>query len=277
MAVKFYKPTTPTRRRSSVLPNTDLSRVRPVKALSEILPQHSGRNNQGKITIRHRGGRQQRRYRFVDFRCMRHDVAGVVETIEYDPNRSANIALVKYADASIAYVLAPQGLKVGDTVMSSQNKIEPNVGNRMPLKFIPTGMMVHNVELFPGKGGSTVRSAGAGAVLQSIEEGRALLKLPSSEVRIFSEDCAATVGEVSNPDHSNVRLGKAGRKRHMGWRPTVRGKAMNPVDHPHGGGEGNQPIGLRSGPKTPTGRHALGVKTRQKHKGSNRYIAQRRK
>lgn len=277
MAVKVYKPTTPARRKTSVDDTSDVTHVGAHKKLSKVLKNRAGRNNQGRITVRHRGGRQKRRYRFVDFRRTKYDIEATVKTIEYDPNRSSRIALVEFTDGEQAYMLAPEGLKVDDNVLSSQNKIEAKTGNRMPLKHIPTGMVVFNVELFPGRGGSTVRSAGAGAVLQSIEEGRALLKLPSGEIRIFSADCAATLGNVSNPEHGNVRVGKAGRKRHMGWRPTVRGKAMNPVDHPHGGGEGNQPIGLRSGPKTPQGRLALGVKTRKKGKSSDRYIVKRRK
>ncbi len=255
---------------------SEVTHVGRTKRLSKILQRQSGRNQQGKITVRHRGGGEKRFYRMVDFLNTKWDVQGVVETVEYDPNRSARIARVRYADGEQRYILAPLGLQPQATIITSKTKVEPNPGNRMPLKYIPTGMTVYNLELFPGRGGTVVRSAGSGAIFQSLEDGRATVKLPSGEVRIFSEDCLATVGSLSNPDHGNVRYGKAGRMRHRGIRPSVTGKSMNPVDHPHGGGEGHQPIGLRSGPKTPWGKHALGVKTRKSSKKSNRYIVKRR-
>lgn len=274
MAVKQYKPTTPGRRGASVLSSADITATRPHKALVGKRQEHAGRNNHGKITVRHRGAGVKRMYRLVDFTQNKFDIPATVATIEYDPNRSARIALLKYRDGEHRYMLAPDGLQVGQTVLSSRKLVEVKVGNRMNLEYIPTGLMVHNIELIPGRGGRLVRSAGAGAILMSVEGGNALMKMPSGETRQVPKECQATIGQVSNLDWRNVRLGKAGRMRHYGIRPRVRGKAMNPVDHAHGGGEGNQPIGLKH-PKTPWGKPALGVPTRRR-KGSDRYIVKRR-
>jgi len=277
MAVKVYKPTTPGRRKASVLDFSGITKKRPEKSLSVRLKKSSGRNNTGRITVRHRGGGVKRLYRIVDFKRTRFDIVATVSAIEYDPNRGADIALIEYTDGVKAYIVAAAGLKVGDTVVSSENKIEATTSSRMPLRHIPVGMFVYNVELTPGKGGQVVRGAGAGAQLMVIEGRYAQLKLPSGEIRLFLKDGMATVGKVSNSDRKLVRLGKAGTKRHLGWRPTVKGKNMNPVDHPHGGGEGHSPIGLKGGPKTPWGKKALGVKTRKKGKWSDKFILQRRK
>jgi large subunit ribosomal protein L2 len=244
--------------------------------LIQIHKKQSGRNNQGKITVRHRGGGVKRYYRIVDFFRKKFDVRATVSAIEYDPNRSSRIALLRYADGEKSYIIAPNGLKVGETIISSQSKIEVKVGNRGSFAYIPVGTMIHNIELFPGQGGKLVRTAGGAGRLMSVEGDSALVKLPSGEVRMFSKNCMATIGDVGNADHQHVRYGKAGRKRLLGWKPTVRGKAMNPVDHPHGGGEGNQPVGLKH-PKTPQGKPALGVRTRRKKKWSNRFIVTRRK
>ena len=276
MAVKKYKPTTPGRRGASVEDFSDITKKRPEKSLVESKRRISGRNNTGQITVRHRGGGAKRLYRIIDFKRHNFDVVGDVIAIEYDPNRSPRIALVQYPDKK-AYILVGDGIKVGTKVLSSDKKIEPLVGNRMPLEHIPAGMFVYNIELQPGKGGQMVRSAGAGAQLQVVEGKYAQLKMPSGEIRLVKKTCLATVGKVGNSDFKLVRLGKAGRRRHLGWRPTVRGSVMNPVDHPHGGGEGAQPIGLKGGPKTPWGKKALGVKTRKKKKASNKLIIQRRK
>lgn len=277
MGIRFHKPTSPGRRGSSTDDYRDLTAKKPLKRLTVALKKHAGRNQQGKITVRHQGGGNRQRYRLVDFHQMQFEKPARVATIEYDPNRTARIALIEFADKNVTYILAPDGLQVGDTIVSSLNKVEVRAGNRMPLKYIPAGMDIHNVEFFPRRGGQLVRSAGMRAVLMSHEGNRVSVKLPSGEVRLFSPDCSASVGLMSNPDHRNVRLGKAGRMRHLGIRPRVRGKAMNPVDHPHGGGEGNQPIGLKKGPKTPWGKKALGVKTRRKGKKSDQFIMQRRK
>lgn len=277
MGIRFHKPTSPGRRGSSTDDYRDLTAKKPLKRLTVALKKHAGRNQQGKITVRHQGGGNRKRYRLVDFHQMQFEKPARVATIEYDPNRTARIALIEFADKNVTYILAPDGLKVGDTIVSSLNKVEVRAGNRMPLKYIPAGMDIHNVEFFPRRGGQLVRSAGMRAILMSHEGNRVSVKLPSGEVRLFSPDCLASVGLMSNPDYRNIRLGKAGRVRHLGIRPRVRGKAMNPVDHPHGGGEGNQPIGLRKGPKTPWGKKALGVKTRRKGKKSDQFIMQRRK
>lgn len=277
MAIKVHKPTTPGRRKSSVQDFSDLTKKRPEKLLSKRLKKHSGRNNSGKITTRHRGGGVKRLYRVIDFIRIANDIPGTVESIEYDPNRGANIALIADKNGTKTYILAAENMKVGDTVVSSKNAIEATVGSRMPLKHIPVGMFVYNVEITPGKGGQIVRGAGAGAQLMVIEGKYAQIKLPSGEVRLISKDSAASIGKVGNADRKLVRLGKAGRRRKLGWRPTVRGKVMNPVDHPHGGGEGHNPIGLKGGPKTPWGKKALGVKTRKKGKWSDKFIVQRRK
>lgn len=278
MAVKVHKPTTPGRRKSSVQDFSDITKKRPEKSLVTALHKKAGRNNTGKITVRHRGGGAKRLYRMVDFARRYFDVEATVTAIEYDPNRGARIALIEYTDGTKAYMLAAVGLKVGDKVMSSEKKIEPTVGSRMPLRHIPVGLFVYNIELAPGKGGQIVRGAGTGAQLQVVEGGKAQLKLPSGEVRQVKQECFATVGQVSNPDYKLIRWGKAGRSRLRGRKPTVRGKAMNPVDHPHGGGEGAQGIGLkRRGPQTKWGKKAMGVKTRKKGKWSDALILQRRK
>lgn len=276
MAVKKYRPTNPGRRNSSVADFSDLTKKRPEKDLIRIVKKKAGRNNQGKITVRHRGGGVKRYYRIIDFKRRKYDIPAEVIALEYDPNRSARIALLRYDDGEKTYIIAPKGLSVGERILSSKNPIEIKVGNRLALEHIPTGVLIHNIELFPGQGGQVVRSAGTGAQFMSLEGGTASIKLPSGEIRLFSSGCMATVGEVGNQDHQNIRWGKAGRRRLLGWRPSVRGKAMNPVDHPHGGGEGNQPIGL-SHPKTPTGKPALGVKTRKRKKASNKFILKRRK
>jgi large subunit ribosomal protein L2 len=276
MPIKVYKPTTPARRKTSVLVNKNLSKARPKKSLVVIKKKRAGRNNQGRITVRHQGGGAKRFIRLVDFKRNKFDVPARVETLEYDPNRNANIALLIYADGERRYILAPAGLKVDDKVISSQKKVPVKPGNRSMLKMIPTGTVVYNIEMSPGKGGQLARSAGNGATFMALADSKAQLKLPSGEIRIVSELCAATVGSASNPEFRNIRWGKAGRKRHLGIRPTVRGKVMNPVDHPHGGGEGSNPIGLKS-PKTYKGKKAYGIKTRKKNKPSNKFIIKRRK
>lgn len=277
MSVKVYKPTSPGRRNSSVQDFSDITKKNPEKSLTTILKKHSGRNNTGKITVRHQGGGVKRLYRIVDFKQARFDDVADVIAIEYDPNRGPRIALIQYADGKKSYILAAEGMKVGDKVASSMKKIEPQVGNRMPLRDIPVGLFVYNVELTPGRGGQIVRGAGLGAQLQVLEGKMAQLKLPSGEIRMIKQDCLATIGKVGNSDYKLIRWGKAGRMRHRGIRPTVRGKVMNPVDHPHGGGEGRNSIGLKSGPKTPWGKLARGVKTRKRTKYSNKFIAARRK
>ncbi len=276
MAIKRYKPTTAGRRNSSVDAFDDITVTEPFKPLIKIKKQKAGRNFSGKITCRHKGGGVKRFLRLVDFKREKFDIPAKVETIEYDPNRNARIALVCYADGERRYILAPVGLKVGDTVISSKNKITVGVGNRFPLYLIPEGMSVYNIELVPGKGGELVRSAGTLAQIMAVEGDYAQVKLPSGEIRLINKKCMATIGQVSNPDYRLIRWGKAGRKRLLGIRPTVRGKAMNPCDHPHGGGEGRCPIGLKS-PKTPWGKKALGVKTRNPKKPSSKLIIQRRK
>lgn len=275
MAIKQHKPTSPGRRFSSGDAFLDITKAKPEKKLTVTIIRKSGRNNQGKITVRHRSGGK-RRYRLVDFRQMRLDDPATVRAIEYDPNRSARIALIEYADGTRSYILAADGMMVDTTVVSTSKTVDMHVGNRMPLANIPTGVMVHNIELAPGRGGELLRSAGACATIMSQDEGFVHLKLASGEIRKFPETCRASIGQVSNVDWDNIRWGKAGRMRHRGIRPTVRGKAMNPVDHPHGGGEGVQPIGLKH-PKTPQGRPALGVKTRVAQKVSDYYIISRRK
>lgn len=277
MAVKVHKPTTPGRRKSSVQDFSDITKKYPEKSLTAVLNKHSGRNNTGIITVRHRGGGAKRLYRIIDFKRQNFDIPGEVIAIEYDPNRGSRIALVLFADNVKSYIIAAEGMKVGDKVMSSKNRIDITPGNRMPLKHVPVGLFVYNIELTPGKGGQIVKGAGTGSQLQVLEAGMAQMKLPSGEIRLVSEDCLATIGKVSNPDYKLVRLGKAGRMRHRGFKPTVKGKNMNPVDHPHGGGEGHSPIGLKSGPKTPWGKKALGVKTRERGKWSDKFIVNRRK
>lgn len=277
MPIKIYKPTTPARRKSSVQDFSDITKTEPEKSLVVNMRRKSGRNNTGKITVRHQGGGVKRLYRLVDFRQQKFDVAAEVKAIEYDPNRGARIALIEYADGSRSYLLAPQGIKVGDSVISSRGKIDAKIGNRMPLEYIPVGLFVYNIELTPGKGGQIVRGAGNGAQLQVFEGDYAQIKLPSGEVRLVKKNCLASIGMVSNPDYNLIRWGKAGRIRKLGIRPTVKGKNMNPVDHPHGGGEGHSPIGLKGGPKTQWGKKARGVKTRKPEKWSDKFILQKRK
>ncbi len=274
MGIKVYKPTTPGRRNATGYTFEEITRDEPEKSLVVPLKKHAGRNFQGRITVRHRGGGHKRLYRIIDFK--RRDKEGIpakVISIEYDPNRTARIALLQYADGEKRYILAPLGLQVGDIVMSGP-QAEIKVGNAMPLANIPVGTLVHNVELYPGHGGQIARAAGAVAQLLGKEEGYAILRLPSGEIRRVRLECYATIGQVGNLEHANIRLGKAGRKRWLGIRPTVRGSAMSPRDHPHGGGEGRAPIGLPY-PKTPWGKHALGKKTRR-NKATDKYIIQRR-
>lgn len=277
MAVKLYKPTINSRREGSVQDFSDVTKQTPEKSLIAVLKKNSGRNNSGKITVRHRGGGVKRYYRIIDFKGNHFDIEGKVTAIEYDPNRGPRIALIEYTNGSKAYILAPKGLEVGNSIMTSYKRIEPTIGARMPLEFIPVGMFVYNIELEPGKGGQLVRGAGLGAQIQTIEGKYAQIKLPSGEVRLIPKICLASVGQIGNSDYKLVRLGKAGRKRLKGWRPTVRGKVMNPVDHPHGGGEGRNSIGLKGGPKTPWGKKALGVKTRKSKKASSKLIVKSRK
>lgn len=274
MAIKTYKPTTPSRRHMTVLDFSGLSKVKPEKSLVEVIKKTAGRNSYGRITVRHHGGGAKRKYRIIDFKRDKTDMSAVVQTLEYDPNRTANIALIKYEDGTLAYIIAPVGLKVGDTVISSANAdIKP--GNCLPIVNIPTGTFIHNIELYPGKGAQLARSAGTAAQLMAKGDKMAQVRLPSGEVRMVPMNCKATVGQVGNIDHENVHIGKAGRKRHMGIRPGVRGSAMNPVDHPHGGGEGKAPIGLPS-PVTPWGKPTLGYKTRKKKHRTDKYIVKRR-
>ncbi|MDO5124271.1 MAG: 50S ribosomal protein L2 [Eubacteriales bacterium] len=274
MAIKVYKPTSNSRRNMSVTDYSVLSKVEPEKSLLAPLKKNSGRNSYGRITVRHRGGGNRRKYRIIDFKRQKFDVPGKVMTLEYDPNRSAFIALVQYEDGEKAYIIAPEGLKVGDTVVSGANA-DIKVGNALPLSAIPTGTFIHNVELYPGRGAQFARAAGNMAQLMAKEDGMALLRLPSGELRKVPAACMATIGQVGNTDHENVKIGSAGRKRNMGWRPTVRGSVMNPCDHPHGGGEGKSPVG-RPGPVTPWGKPALGYKTRKTHNASDKYIVKRR-
>jgi large subunit ribosomal protein L2 len=276
MPVKIYRPVTKGRRKSSVQDFSDITRSKPEKALARAKKEKAGRSK-GSITVRHKGAGNKKRIRDIDFRREKYDIPARVETIEYDPNRGARIALLVYGDGEKRYMLAPDGLKVGATVVSSLKKAEIAAGNRLPLERMPVGITVHSVELQPGKGGQLAHGAGSGVQIMAVEGGYATLKLPSGEIRMVSKHCSATIGSVSNPDWRLVRWGKAGRMRHRGIRPTVRGKVMNPVDHPHGGGEGRNPIGLKKGPKTPWGKKALGVKTRRRKKSSDALIIQRRK
>jgi large subunit ribosomal protein L2 len=277
MAIKVYKPTTPARRHTSVAIGENLSKKnKPLKKLTVIRKQKSGRNNQGKITVRHRGGGAKRYIRQVDFKRDKFDIPGKIESIEYDPNRNAHIALVCYKDGERRYILAAEGMKVGITVICSKTKLKVFNGNRFPLSLIPSGMSVYNIELKPGQGGKIVRGAGARSIFMGVEDKYAQIKLPSSEIRLVPKDCLATLGQVSNAEFRNIRWGKAGRMRHKGFRPTVRGKVMNPCDHPHGGGEARNSIGMKH-PKTPWGKIALGAKTRKKIKYSDKLILKRRK
>lgn len=274
MAIRIYKPTSPGRRNMTVTDYSGLSKKGPEKSLLAPISKHAGRNSYGRITVRHRGGGNRKKYRIIDFKRQKEGVSGTVQSIEYDPNRSAFIALVAYEDGSKAYILAANGLKVGHKIVAgAEADIKP--GNSMRLINIPTGTFIHNIELYPGKGGQLVRSAGVAAQLMAKENGMALLRLPSGELRNVPDVCRASIGQVSNIDHENVKIGKAGRKRNMGWRPTVRGSVMNPNDHPHGGGEGKSPVG-RPGPVTPWGKPALGYKTRSTHKSSDKLIVKRR-
>lgn len=275
MAIKTYKPTTNGRRGMTALKNEEITKTTPEKSLVVTIKKSGGRNNQGKITVRHHGGGAKRKYRIIDFKRDKDGVVGTVASIEYDPNRSANIALINYADGEKRYIIAPKDLKVGMKIESGENA-DIKVGNCLPLKDIPEGTLVHNIELKPGKGGQMARSAGASVQILGREDKYTLLRLASGEVRKVLSVCRATIGEVGNADYSLVNIGKAGRKRHMGIRPTVRGSVMNPNDHPHGGGEGRAPIG-RKGPMTPWGKPALGYKTRNKKKASDKLIVRRRK
>ncbi len=274
MAIKVYKPTTPGRRGMTVTDYSGLSKVAPEKSLLRPLKKHAGRNNTGRITVRHHGGGNRRKYRVIDFKRDKTDMPAKVLTLEYDPNRTAHIALVQYEDGEKRYIVAPHDLRVGDTILSgAAADIKP--GNALPLSSIPVGTFIHNIELYPGKGAQLARAAGIQAQLMAKENGMAQVRLPSGEVRLVRESCKATIGQVGNTDWANIQIGKAGRKRHMGWRPTVRGSVMNPCDHPHGGGEGKSPVG-RPGPVTPWGKPALGYKTRKKHKSSDKFIVKRR-
>ncbi len=273
MAIKKYKPTTPGRRGMTVTDYSGLSKVAPERSLLEPMKKHAGRNAYGRITVRHQGGGNRTKYRVIDFKRDKFDVPATVKTLEYDPNRSAHIALIEYQDGEKAYIIAAEGLAVGDTVMSGPAAdIKP--GNALPFSSIPVGTVIHNIEMYPGKGAQIVRSAGTSAQLMAKEGKYALVRLPSGEIRNFPVNCIASIGQVGNITHENVNIGKAGRKRHMGWRPTVRGSVMNPCDHPHGGGEGKSPIG-RPGPVTPWGKPTLGYKTRKKHNRSDKYIVKR--
>ena len=274
MGIKKYNPTTPGLRGMTVSTFEEITCTTPEKSLTVTLKKHAGRNSRGTITVRHRGGGYRPKYRIIDFKRDKDGVPGNVATIEYDPNRTANIALIVYADGEKRYIVAPQSLKVGDVIYSGPDA-DIKVGNALPLANIPLGTMIHNIELKPGKGAQLVRAAGNGAQLMAKEGDYAQVRLPSGEVRRIRMNCRATIGEVGNNDHQNINIGKAGKKRHMGIRPTVRGSVMNPNDHPHGGGEGKAGIG-RVGPVTPWGKPALGYKTRKKKKASNKYIVKRR-
>lgn len=274
MGIKKYNPTTPGLRGMTVSTFEEITCTTPEKSLTVTLKKHSGRNSRGKITVRHRGGGYRPKYRIIDFKRNKDGIPGKVATIEYDPNRSANIALINYADGEKRYIIAPQKLTVGDVIVSG-TEADIKVGNALPLANIPVGTVIHNIELKPGKGGQMVRAAGNGAQLMAKEGSFAQVRLPSGEVRKVRIECRATIGEVGNIDHQNIQIGKAGRKRHMGIRPTVRGSVMNPNDHPHGGGEGKAGIG-RVSPVTPWGKPALGYKTRKKNKASDKYIVKRR-
>ena len=274
MAIKTFSPTTPSRRNMTVLSYKGLSKVKPEKSLLQKLKKTAGRNSYGRITVRHHGGGNKQKYRIIDFKRQKMDMPATVLTLEYDPNRSANIALIQYEDGVKTYILAPEGLKIGAQVICSTTAdIKP--GNCLPIANIPVGTVIHNIELYPGKGAQLVRSAGVAAQLMAKENGKAQVRLPSGEVRYVRLDCKDTIGQVGNQDHSNVQLGKAGRSRHMGIRPTVRGSVMNPCDHPHGGGEGKSPIG-RPSPVTPWGKPAMGYKTRKKNHRTDKQIVKRR-
>ncbi len=274
MAIRHFNPVTPGQRKKSTLVNEELTKTAPEKSLLKAKNKKSGRNNQGRITVRHQGGGAKQKYRLIDFKRNKHDIEGTVASIEYDPNRSANIALINYADGEKRYIIAPKGLKVGMKIVSGEN-VDIKVGNALPIMNIPVGTVIHNIEMRPGKGAQIARSAGQSAQILGHEERYVLVRLSSGETRKILGTCMATIGEVGNEDYSLVRLGKAGRTRHMGIRPTVRGSVMNPNDHPHGGGEGRAPVG-RKQPMTPWGKPALGYKTRKNKKSSNKLIVTRR-
>ena len=275
MGVKRVKPTTPGRRQARFDDFLDITKTTPEKRLTVIKKRSGGRNSQGKITVRHRGGGAKRCIRIVDFKRDKYDIPARVASIEYDPNRGARIALLNYADGAKRYIVSPVGLNVDDKIISSNKKIEIKRGNAMPVKYIPAGVAIYNLEMTPKRGGRIARGAGNAIYVMGVEGKHAQVKLPSGEIRLITKECLCTIGRVSNPDKRHIKLGSAGRKRRLGFRPTVRGSAMNPVDHPHGGGEGNQPIGLKH-PKTPWGKPALGVKTRKQKKASNKFIISRR-
>jgi large subunit ribosomal protein L2 len=274
MAIKKYKPTSPARRHMTVSAFEEITKKEPEKSLLAPLKSKAGRNAQGRITVRHQGGGAKRKYRIIDFKRNKDGVPAKVASIEYDPNRSANIALLNYADGEKRYIISPNGLKVGDTIVSGEGA-DIKVGNALQLKDIPVGTVIHNIELYPGRGGQLVRSAGNSAQLMAKDGNFVQVRLPSGEVRMIRSECKATIGQVGNIDHENITIGKAGKSRHLGIRPTVRGSVMNPVDHPHGGGEGRAPIG-RPSPVTPWGVPTLGYKTRKKNKKSDQYIVRRR-
>ena len=274
MAIRHFNPVTPGQRKKSTLVNEELTKTAPEKSLLKAKNKKSGRNNQGRITVRHQGGGAKQKYRVIDFKRNKHDIEGTIASIEYDPNRSANIALINYTDGEKRYIIAPKGLKVGMKIVSGEN-VDIKVGNALPIMNIPVGTVIHNIEMRPGKGAQIARSAGQSAQILGREERYVLVRLSSGETRKILGTCMATIGEVGNEDYSLVRLGKAGRTRHMGIRPTVRGSVMNPNDHPHGGGEGRAPVG-RKQPMTPWGKPALGYKTRKNKKSSNKLIVTRR-
>ena len=275
MAVKHFKPYTPSRRNMTVSDFSEITKKTPEKSLLAKKKEKAGRNSYGRITVRHQGGGNRQKYRIIDFKRNKDDMFAEVIGIEYDPNRSANIALIKYEDGTLSYILAPQGLKDGDKVISGA-KADIKPGNCMPIESIPVGTLIHNIELNPGQGGKMVRAAGQSAQLMAKEDKYSHVRLPSGEMRLVLTRCRATIGTLGNAEHENIKIGKAGRKRHMGIRPTVRGSVMNPIDHPHGGGEGRAPVG-HAGPMTPWGKPALGYKTRKKNKQSNKFIVKRRK
>ena len=277
MPIKVYKPTTNGRRRSSVDAFSDITKWEPEKSLTTVLRPKSGRNNQGFITVRHKSGGAKKLYRLVDFKQQKFDAVAEVLAIEYDPNRGPRVALAKYNDETKVYVLAPADLNVGDRIVSSNKAVEAKTGNRMPLEYMPVGLFVYNIELTPGKGGQLVRGAGLSAQLVGFEGEYALVKLPSGEIRKIRKQCAASIGALGNADRRLIRWGKAGRMRHRGIKPTVKGKNMNPVDHPHGGGEGHSPIGQKRGPQTVYGKTAMGVRTRKPQKWSNKFIVKSRR
>ena len=275
MGMKHFKPYTPSRRNMTVSDFAEITKKTPEKSLLAKKKEKAGRNSYGRITVRHQGGGNRQKYRIIDFKRKKDNMEATVIGIEYDPNRSANIALIQYEDGEKAYILAPQGLTDGDKVISGE-AVDIRTGNCMPINSIPVGTLIHNIELNPGQGGKLVRTAGQSAQLMAKEGKYAHVRLPSGEMRLILSRCRATIGVIGNSDHENVKIGKAGRKRHMGWRPEVRGSVMNPVDHPHGGGEGRAPVG-HAGPMTPWGKPALGYKTRNKKKQSNKFIVKRRK